>query len=203
MKAYRNFYTRDSWSKLSEEIKQLHSYRNCEMCCAHEEFGLKKFNTDFIKNRKIQIERTKKCEGLIKQIKMDEKKNSPPTQKEKENILREANKSQDKNQLKRDITALYGTNTSASQYVKRRKIQFGYYESNKIKDHVGPLESYVFNKQLALDILTKTADNNKDLKDTMNRKWKGLAEKVNLKKQNKPEDEVINKTQVSYYWQIT
>lgn len=166
-----------------------------------KQFGLKKFNEEFIKNRTYQIKQKLVCEKIINDLKTKEIIKKKATQLQRREILLEIKKEEQRKQLEQDVKALYSTTISGRQWDKQRRLTYGKNVKNVKRDPVGPLKSYKFDKILALQILKENSNSENDIKNNLKGKWTDMARKVHLEKKgsNKP---IKNGAQVGINYKI-
>ena len=115
----------------------------------------------------------------------------------KRRIIATAQTMQRKLGVKKDLKSVYLTNTSFKKHDRLRVLQFGSYKLNRVKKHVGPVDSYIFNEDLVKRTFAEIADGTRDLGRKLTGKWSPLACQANVRKRFGPQPKALNGGQVS------
>jgi hypothetical protein len=100
------------------------------------------------------------------------------------------------NRIKRDLTAIYTSNTSARSWEKQRKHQFFTHMRHNAKAHVSALTRYIIDE----DKLKERLGPPRNLGKSMNGKWSRLARDIDVRTKTGKEPAMFNSGQVLLEW---
>lgn len=121
-------------------------------------------------------------------------KNIPKRIKRK--IIAKAQNLQQIASVKKDLQAVYLTNTSFKKHDRLRALQYGSYKRQKARTHVGPIGSYKFNQDIVRETFQQVSNGTMELGRKMTGKWAPLSFSANLKKRFGPQPKALNGGQV-------
>ena len=209
---YIRFFNKKRFDELDDIDKRKHSIYKCEECANYKAFALKKSNKPFV--NMMWPERTNflpiifdEREHVTEHVPVDRPVPVPVPapivstddipMHLKRQLAEDFKKENAKKTQQGDMERLFGTDMSQRSYREQRMMVIGEYRDNPPKGHTGNLKLYQFDRETVMRALAENADENRNLKDNMTRKWAALAVDARLQHRYNKEAS-LNATQVCY-----
>jgi hypothetical protein len=204
MKDFHEAFSTESWNQLHRTDKIRHVVLKCKECVkSHPEFKLKKINIVFTRTVLSSEARTPQALQPIN-VSIEHNERTPQQRLTvnniplniKKQIIKESRQEQDKDLIQPNKRALFSETMSVSSYERQRMAAHSTHIQHAKKAHIGPLDSYAFDRDRVRTELEEQADENKDLSDRMNRRWSRLARHAGLKAKD---GKTLNASQVCFH----
>ena len=135
---------------------------------------------------------------LLQKIIKDSMTEENIPKKLKRKIIAKAQAMQRTAAIKKELTTIFLTNTSFKKHDRMRVSQFGSYKRNRVKAHVGPIDSYSFNQEIVRDTFQQVSNGTMDLGRKMTGRWAPLAFSASVRKRFGPQPKILNGGQVGF-----